>query len=70
VSSRTARATQRNPVLKNQKNKKKNVCHMLAGYPQRSEEGIKTVELELQVVVNHVGAGNGTWVFYKNKKCP
>jgi hypothetical protein len=37
VSSRTARATQRNPVLKNQKKKKKK---------KKEEEGIRSLEAD------------------------
>jgi uncharacterized protein (DUF2252 family) len=48
VSSRTARATQRNPVLKNKTNKKQNKVMSYLGYPQKI-----TSRRDLEHIVQH-----------------
>jgi hypothetical protein len=57
VSSRTARATQRNPVLKNQEKKKKKkilLCDCFACMIQGGETRLlDPLELEGRMVVNH-----------------
>jgi hypothetical protein len=40
-------------------------------YPWKPKEGIRfPLGLELEVIVSHhLGAGNETWVFWKNSQC-
>jgi hypothetical protein len=49
VSSRTARAIQRNPVSKNKQTNKKNQSKMMPGTQMHSPEFTKTPELQMSM---------------------
>ena len=73
VSSRTARATQRNPVSKNQKKKKKKKektkTKTTPSAPKKKWASVLEQELFIWLMSCSVSVGHELWVFCNSSQC-